>query len=73
LVDRAAELDLIPTQLDGAQVSFVGVRSGQSSDGEQVPQWFEAKVEDFWRAIVDEAGGSMCTYVVDSQVLPVSC
>lgn len=73
LVDRARDVGLIPERLEGAQVSFVGVRSGAAETGDQLPEWFEEKVESFWRTIIGEGGGSMCTYVVDSQVLPVSC
>jgi hypothetical protein len=73
LLDRAEQINLIPTALDGAEVSFVGVRSGEADQGDQLPQWFEGKIEQFWQGIVAAGGGKMCTYVVDSQVLPVNC
>lgn len=60
---------LLPN-LDGVQVSFVGVKGGADSSAEQLPEWFEAKVEDFWKGVSKDR---LCAYVVDSQVIPVGC
>jgi hypothetical protein len=73
MVERARELGLIAPGLDGVQVDFVGVRSGQSIDGQQLPEWFEAKVEDFWRQVVEDGGGSVCRYGATATRLPDSC
>lgn len=73
LIERARAIDLIPEELNGAQVSFVGVRGGLGPAGEQLPQWFEAKVEDFWQAVVQEAGAKMCAYGSLAANLPARC
>lgn len=73
LVTRARDLGLVSPGIEGTQFSFVGVRSGVSSDGAELPEWFEANVEKFWRQIVDDGGGSMCRYSIGSRTLPDSC
>jgi hypothetical protein len=73
LVDRVKQLALSP-QLDGARVSFIGVRAGvKAASGQQLPQLFEAKVQDFWTAVVQAGQGHLCTYVPDANTVPVSC
>lgn len=62
LVDRTRQLGLLPEGLNGVQVTFAGVLNGTYPGIGQVEQWFEAKVESFWRALVTEAGGRMCAY-----------
>ena len=73
LVQRTIELGLMPTSLKGAQVSFVGVRTGVTNAGSPLPQWFDNKAEQYWQRIIADSGARMCTYVLDSQILPVSC
>lgn len=73
LLERARAIDLIPEELNGAQVSFVGVRGGLGPAGEQLPQWFEAKVEDFWQALLQEAGAKVCAYGSVAANLPARC
>jgi hypothetical protein len=73
LLESVRSLNLVPMSLEGAQVNFIGVKSGQTESGEQLPQWFDSKVEEFWRNLVDQAGGRMCKYEPDSTSIPVSC
>jgi hypothetical protein len=73
LIDRARAVDLIPAELAGVQVSIVGARGGLGPSGEQLPQWFEAKVEQFWRAVMDEAGAKTCVYGPVAAQLPKRC
>lgn len=72
LMDRAKQLRLTPT-LSGTQVSFVGVKSGQTAQGQQLPDWFVTRVGEFWRGVVVAGGGQMCAYEPDLQSLPSSC
>lgn len=72
LVDRVGSLGLTP-KLDGVSVNFIGVRSGVAGDGSQLPQFFEAKVQDFWTGVVKAGGGSLCQYVPDATQIPTDC
>ena len=73
LLQRVKQLGLTP-DLHGTQISFVGVRSGiVSLSGKQLPQVFEAKVQEFWTDVVRAGNGRLCTYVPDSTEVPVSC
>jgi hypothetical protein len=72
LVAKASELGLIP-QLDGVYVNLVGVRTGVTADGSQLEQFFEAKVQEFWEAVVTAGGGSLCLYEPDASRIPVDC
>ena len=73
LVEAARANGLIPETLEGVQVSFIGVNSGLDPSGAETANAVAAKTEDFWRKIVAGGGGQTCTYVVDSEVIPVSC
>jgi hypothetical protein len=72
LVDRVSALDLVP-DLQGTQVTFVGIRRGESESGEQVPEWFDTKIKQFWELLTTAGQGSMCGYLVDAVILPVGC
>ncbi len=72
LVAKVEELGLTP-DLDGVNVSFVGIRSGVTPDGGQLEEYFEAKVEEFWRAVVAQGGGSMCVYETTQTEIPAAC
>ena len=72
LVERAAELGEIPV-LNGVKVNFVGVRAGRIGDGTQIPEWFEAAAEQFWRTVVERGGGKLCLYAASAPKLPVDC
>lgn len=73
LVEAARANGLIPETLKGVQVSFIGVNSGLDPSGAETANDVAAKTEDFWRKIVSGGGGRTCTYVVDSEVIPVGC
>lgn len=72
LLDTAAENGLIPP-LEGVSVTFVGPRGGSATGGETLPDWFEARIEQFWREIVTRGGGDFCSFVADVPELPVAC
>lgn len=74
LASDAAELDLIP-DLDGVSVTWAGVRSGDPGGeaGGEVEDAFERDVKAFWTKVVEDGGGTLCTYTYDPDVLPVSC
>lgn len=72
LIDRAKQLRLTPA-LGGTQVSFIGVKSGQTAKGQQLPDWFVTRVGEFWRGVAVAGGGRMCAYEPDLQSLPSSC
>jgi hypothetical protein len=53
-------------QLQGVNVSFIGVNAGQmASNGQQLPMWFEKKVNIFWFELVTAGQGKLCTYQGD--------
>lgn len=72
LLAKVEQFSLIP-ELRGTNVSFVGVGGGVASDKEQVPEWYEAKVEQFWSAFVTAGGGRLCAYRVEASSLPGQC
>lgn len=69
MVETARDLHLIP-DLRGAKVTFVGVR-GRAS-GDHTYEYFDAKLEEFWEAIVTEGGGQLCEYAAALSTLPSS-
>jgi hypothetical protein len=72
LIARAKQLHLTPA-LAGTQVSFVGVKSGQTAGGQQLPEWFVTRVGEFWQGVVVAGGGRMCAYEPDLQSIPSTC
>lgn len=72
LVNVASTVALIP-DLSGINVAFGGVRTGVTDSGEGLPQWFESKVEHFWRGIVERGGGDLCVYQPAATGLTVDC
>lgn len=71
LVKRAADLRLIPA-LDDIHVDFAGVNGGVSQDGKPLTTFFDAKVEEFWSAVVAAGGGELC-YIAAPDHLPIDC
>jgi len=61
------------TDLSGVSLSFAGVGSGTSAGDQQLASWFEQMVQEFWRAYVEMAGGTVCEYAPDPVRLPVGC
>lgn len=70
LVDRATSLSLVPP-LEGVHVALAGVRGGVSQSGTQLLTFFDAKVEEFWRAVVAAGGGELC-YLAEPIHLPTT-
>lgn len=72
LVNKAVKLGQVPDFTD-MQLSFVGVASGLTGEDQAVPAWFDAKVGQFWSAVVQRGGGRLCAYNSSMSVLPASC
>jgi hypothetical protein len=70
VLDYVAELNSVPN-LANTEISFVGV--GRGIEREVVPEWYDAKVSDFWWEFVEQSGGTMCFYSVTPASLPVDC
>jgi len=59
----AAAKSEFATNLQGVQVFFYGVNTGQmASNGQELPPWFDLKVQNFWQKLVSADGGTNCAY-----------
>lgn len=75
LVRRARDFGLIP-EVEDVDVTFVGVRTGDTGDpDDQFEPFFEAKVQEFWTQVTEAGGSELCdkAYVPEATRLPVSC
>jgi hypothetical protein len=72
LLHQVKAYGLVPA-LNDVDISFVGVGGGVASDKAQIPDWYEAKVRQFWVSLVAAGGGKMCVYNVEATTLPGLC
>jgi hypothetical protein len=57
-------------ELNGVVVTMIGVGAGVDAEGRTLPGWFRGEVEDLWRTIISEAGGSHCVRAGTPSTLP---
>jgi hypothetical protein len=72
LLHEVKAYGLVPA-LNDVDLSFVGVGGGVASNKAQIPDWYEAKVRQFWVSLVAAGGGKMCVYNVEATTLPGLC